>query len=134
RVGYAIASATLIAAFDRIRNHFGVGRLGQAAALAALQDQDWLRQVQNQVKQARTTLSQIARHNGLQPLPSATNFVTIDCGQDAAYASAVLERLATQGIFARMPGVAPLNRCIRISVGPPEAMAAVAAALPLALT
>ncbi|MGL5011901.1 MAG: pyridoxal phosphate-dependent aminotransferase, partial [Paracoccaceae bacterium] len=103
RVGYAIASATLIAAFDRIRNHFGVGRLGQAAALAALKDQDWLRQVQNQVKQARTTLSQIARHNGLQPLPSATNFVTIDCGKDAAYASAVLERLASQGIFARMP-------------------------------
>jgi histidinol-phosphate/aromatic aminotransferase/cobyric acid decarboxylase-like protein len=36
RVGYAIGHPELIAAFDRVRNHFGVGRIAQAGALAAL--------------------------------------------------------------------------------------------------
>lgn len=133
RVGYAIAHPDLIAAFDRIRNHFAVGRVAQAGALAALQDQDWLRGVQASVADARTHLAQIARDNGLIPLPSATNFVTMDCGQEGSYAAGVLARLGAQGIFARMPGVAPLNRCIRVSVGDSTAMTAFAAALPLAM-
>lgn len=133
RVGYAIAHPDLIAAFDRIRNHFGVGRIAQAGALAALQDQDWLAGVQGMVANARAMLSQIARDNGLVPLPSATNFITMDCGRDSEHAAGILFRLATQGIFARMPGVAPLNRCIRVSTGPDAAMAAFATALPIAL-
>jgi histidinol-phosphate aminotransferase len=133
RVGYAIAAPGLIAAFDRIRNHFGVGRIAQAGALAALQDQDWLAQVKAQVMTARETLGRIAQENGLEPLPSATNFVTVDCGRNADYAAGLLTRLAHHGIFARMPGVVPLNRCIRVSVGPEAAMNAFATALPLAL-
>jgi histidinol-phosphate aminotransferase len=129
RVGYAIAGAPLIAAFDRVRNHFGVGRVAQAGALAALQDQAWLAQVQSRVAAARATLSDIARAHGLIPLPSATNFVTMDCGHDGDHAAGLITRLAAEGIFARMPGVAPLNRCIRISVGDEAAMAAFAKAL-----
>jgi histidinol-phosphate aminotransferase len=122
RVGYAISSAPLIAAFDRIRNHFGVGRVAQAGA--ALQDQSWLAAVQARVIAARATLSDIARRQGLIALPSATNFVTMDCGQDGTHAARLLDHLAAQGIFARMPGVAPLNRCIRVSVGDDASMAA----------
>jgi histidinol-phosphate aminotransferase len=133
RVGYGVAHPDLIAAFDRIRNHFGVGRIAQAGALAALQDQAWLAGVQAKVAAARLHLAQIARDNGLIPLPSATNFVTMDCGQDHTYAAAVLARLGAQGVFARMPGVAPLNRCIRVSVGDDAAMAAFAQALPFVL-
>ena len=66
-------------------------------------------------------------------LPSATNFVAIDCGADGAYARRVLEELAAAGIFVRMPGVAPQDRCIRVSCGPEPEMAAFAAALPGAL-
>jgi histidinol-phosphate aminotransferase len=133
RVGYAIAHPDLIATFDRIRNHFGVGRVAQAGALAALQDQDWLAQVKAKVIRSRAQLMCIADENSLIPLPSATNFVTIDCRRDADYAAALLLRLAQHGIFARMPGVAPLNRCIRVSTGPEAAMNAFATALPLAL-
>ncbi len=133
RVGYAITSTPLADAFNRVRNHFGVGRVAQAGALAALHDQAWLRDVQTRVASARAALSGIARVNGLIPLPSATNFVTIDCGRDAAFAALVLDGLADMGIFVRMPGVAPLNRCIRITVGDAAAMGAVADALPKAL-
>ena len=40
RVGYAIAEEGLATAFNKVRNHFGVNRIAQAGALAALADQD----------------------------------------------------------------------------------------------
>ncbi|PTE22254.1 pyridoxal phosphate-dependent aminotransferase [Cereibacter changlensis JA139] len=133
RVGYAIAAPGLVAGFDKVRNHFGVGRIAQAGAMAALQDQPWLAEVQRRVEEARAELGRIARANGLTPLASATNFVTIDCGGDGAFARAVLQALIARDIFVRMPFVAPHDRCIRVSCGGPAELAAFAAALPEAL-
>ena len=45
RIGYALGHPELIAAFDRVRNHFGVNRIAAAGALAALADRAWLAQV-----------------------------------------------------------------------------------------
>jgi len=117
RVGYAIGAVDLITAFNKVRNHFGMCRISQAGALAALLDQDWLQQVQKQVADARQTIGQIAADNGLVALTSHTNFVTIDCGQDGGFARKVLNHLVTDGVFVRMPFVAPQDRCIRVSCG-----------------
>jgi histidinol-phosphate aminotransferase len=133
RVGYALGHPHLISAFDKIRNHFGVTRVGQAGAIAALADQDYLKSVQQRVAQAREKIYAIAQFNGFGCVPSSTNFVAVDCGRDGAYARKILEGLATHGIFVRMPGVAPLNRCIRISVGTDENLSALEEALPLAV-
>jgi histidinol-phosphate aminotransferase len=133
RVGYALGHKTLISAFNRVRNHFGMSRISQAGALVALADQDWLGDVCNKVDAARKTLYQIAEDNGLKAIPSATNFVAIDCGQDGEFARAVLNELIEMGIFVRMPFVAPQDRCIRISCGTPKDMTLVAKALPKAL-
>jgi aspartate/methionine/tyrosine aminotransferase len=126
RLGYCIGHADLISAFDKVRNHFGITRMGQAAGVAALADQDHLRSVVAKVKAAREEISGLARTNGLTPLPSATNFVTIDCGRDGSFAKRVLDNLVAAGVFVRMPGVAPLNRCIRITAGTPEDVAVLA--------
>ena len=134
RVGYALAEPGLALAFDKVRNHFGMSRIGQAGALAALADTDYLTRIQSLAATARQRLSAIALANGLIPLPSATNFVTMDCGRDGAYARAVLTALIAEGIFVRMPGVAPLDRCIRVSLGTEAALDAFEAALPRALT
>jgi histidinol-phosphate aminotransferase len=133
RIGYVIGSEGTVSAFDKIRNHFGLNRIGVTAAIAALKDQTYLQEVIGKIKAARETLAQIARDNGLQPLPSATNFVTMDCGRDGVYARAIVDGLMEQGVFIRMPGVAPLNRCIRVSVGPEADMALFARALPRVL-
>ncbi|GAA6158676.1 pyridoxal phosphate-dependent aminotransferase [Ruegeria sp. HU-ET01832] len=133
RVGYAIAAPGLISAFNKVRNHFGMNRAAQAGALAALQDAEWLEQVQAKITYARDRIGQIARDNGLEALPSATNFVAIDCGRDGAFAKAVLEALVARGIFVRMPFVAPQNRCIRVSCGAVSDLDLFAAALPEAL-
>jgi histidinol-phosphate aminotransferase len=133
RVGYAIGAAPLIDAFNKVRNHFGMNRAALAGALAALNDQDWMAHVRTQVATSRDRIAQIARDNGLTPLPSATNFVTVDCGRDGAFAARVRDALVARGIFVRMPFVAPQNRCIRISCGTLTDLDLLAATLPAAL-
>jgi len=133
RVGYCIAHTNLAAPFNRIRNHFGVSSISQAGALAALGDQEFIAKVQGWVAEARERIGSIAEANGLKPLPSATNFVAIDCGRDGVFAKAVVDELAARGVFVRMPFAAPQNRCIRVSAGKPEDLDALAAALPDAL-
>lgn len=134
RVGYAIGEAGLIKSFDRIRNHFGVNRIAQAGALAALRDQRHVDDVVAKVAAARERIAAIAASNGLETLPSATNFVAVDCGRDGDYARRVLAALIDRGIFVRMAGIAPLDRCIRVTAGTETDLDLFEAALPEALT
>lgn len=123
RCGYAVGEAGAIRAFDRVRNHFGVNRMAQVAAEAALKDDAHLGSIVERVDRARQRIAGIAAANGLEALPSATNFVTIDCGSDGAFATRVLEALAHRGVFVRKPMAPGLDRCIRVSVGPQEELA-----------
>ena len=101
-----------------MRNHFGVnalavaGRAGRRSATPAGWRRWWRRWAA-----ARARIGEIAAANGLRALPSATNFVAIDCGRDGAFARRVLEGLVARGIFVRKPFVAPQDRCIRVTVG-----------------
>jgi histidinol-phosphate aminotransferase len=133
RVGYGIGHVDLIAGFHKVRNHFGMNRMAQAGALEALADQRYLEQTVENVATARERIYEIASANGLEAVPSATNFVAIDCGQDGAFAKKVLAALIKRGIFVRMPFVAPQDRCIRLSAGRPEDLDLFEAALPDAL-
>jgi len=133
RIGYAIGEAGFIKAFDKVRNHFGVTRASQVAAIAALGDDVWLRSVVERVAAARRRLYAIAEENGLRAVESATNFVAIDCNHDGAFAVAVLKRLESMGVFVRKPAAPGLDQHIRISVGPEAEMNEVAACLPEAL-
>ncbi len=133
RVGYVIGNAAVIKAFDKIRNHFGMNCFAIQGANAAMRDQQWLAHVIDEVSAARKRIAAIAAENGLTSLESATNFVAIDCGRDGDFARAVLAELSAQGIFVRMPGVAPQDRCIRISAGTKEDLDLFAECLPVAL-
>jgi histidinol-phosphate aminotransferase len=133
RVGYAICAEPLARAFDKVRNHFGMSRVSQAGALAALADQAWLSRVRAEVDRAKLRIAAIGRENGLSPLPSATNFVTLDCGGDGRLARALVAALADRGVFVRMPFVPPHDRCIRISAGRGAELDILAAALPGAI-
>ena len=59
--------------------------------------------------------------------------MTIDCGRDGAFARAVLAGLVARGVFVRMPGVAPLDRCIRVSTAPEPELAIFEETLPVVL-
>jgi len=132
RIGYLLAHPQVITAMNKIRNHFEVTRVSQAGALAALNDTDYAETTAQAITAGRDDYARIAAENGLSVLPSATNFVAIDVG-GSARAKALLQALRDRDVFVRMPGVPPLDRCIRVTVGPPEARAIFEAALPEAL-
>jgi histidinol-phosphate aminotransferase len=133
RCGYAIGEAGVIREFEKIRSHYGVNRMALAAGLAALADQSHLRDVVAKVDAGRQRLMRIAAENGLRALPSATNFVAIDCGRDGVFAKAVLDALIERGIFVRKPMAPGLDRCIRVSVGLDRDLDLFAEELPRAL-
>jgi histidinol-phosphate aminotransferase len=117
RIGYALGERSTIEAFDKVRNHYGINRVGQLGALAALLDQDYLRAVVAQIASSRNRISAVARENGLKPLNSAASFVAIDCGADGAFALRILEGLLEKDVFVRKPVAPGLDHFIRVSCG-----------------
>ncbi|MFK7853827.1 MAG: aminotransferase class I/II-fold pyridoxal phosphate-dependent enzyme [Granulosicoccus sp.] len=116
RIGYAIAHEEIIKGFNKIRNHFGVNRLAQIAALTSLQDADFLGKVVKEVKTGRQKIYDLATNCGLPYLTSDTNFVAVDIG-DSTKADTLIATLGKQGVFVRKPMVAPQNCFIRIGIG-----------------
>jgi len=119
RIGYVMAHTDIIAGFNRIRNHFGVNRLAQAAAAASLRDTSFIPDVIELVKHGRQRIYDLADSLNLDYLPSSTNFVAVDM-REAEIANAVVSGLAESGVFIRKPMVAPQDRYIRIGVGSEE--------------
>ncbi|MFT5091095.1 MAG: histidinol-phosphate aminotransferase [Candidatus Latescibacterota bacterium] len=117
RVGYAICHREMVAALDKVRNQFGVNRIAQAGALASLRDESFVQSVVEQVAQGRREYAELASELGAVVLPSATNFIAFDTGHSER-AKALVKGLLARGVFVRMPGVAPLDRCIRVTIGP----------------
>lgn len=118
RIGYALTSPEIAKAFDKLRNHFGVNRIAQAGALAALADTGHLADVRGEVSAAKARIVAIGAAHGLAAIASATNFQALDTGRDGDGARALVAALAARGVFVRMPFVAPQDRCIRITAGP----------------
>lgn len=116
RIGYAIAHRELITGLNKIRNHFAVNRIAQVGALASLQDDVFLAEVQTAAAAGRERIRLLAKAHGLATLPSATNFVAVDLGHPER-AGKLLKELAKRDVFIRMPGVEPLSRCVRIGIG-----------------
>ena len=117
RVGYAIAHPDAVTGLNKIRNHFGVNRVAQQAALAALQDQAYIDALTREIETGKRAYAAIAERHGFTAIPSYTNFVAIDVG-GAARGEKLLTALQDRRVFIRKPGVAPLDRCIRVTVGP----------------
>jgi len=118
RVGYGLASRDAIAVFQKIRNHFAVNRTGQIGALAALDDQAFVREVVAEVARGRAEYHAFAARVGVRTLPSQTNFVCFEIGT-RPQAERMMHALLERGVFVRKPGEPPINGCIRVTVGTP---------------
>lgn len=125
RIGYALGPTDMMGAFDRICLHFGINRVAQDGALAALADTAYLALVVGEVAQGREEYAALGHELGLTPLPSYTNFVTFDTGSPER-AKALVAALAERAVFIRMPGAPPLDRCIRVTIGTAEERSAFA--------
>lgn len=128
RIGYAVSGRRTIEEFGKIRLQYGVSRLAQAAAEAALDDEAFVRDVVTQTAVGRAEYRALGERLSLPVLPSSTNFVLFDAGtRDRA--QRLLSELERNEVFIRKPGSAPLDRCIRVTVGTAEERARFASAL-----
>ena len=135
RIAYAIGEASVVKSFDKIRNHFGVNAIALAGALASLADPGHLASVVAKVKAARERIGAIARANGLAPLRLGHELRRRSTAAPTGPSRAACSReLVARDVFVRMPGVAPLDRCIRVTAGTDADLAVLAAALPEALS
>jgi len=114
RIGYAIAHPDLIQGLEKVRCPFNVNSLAFAAALAALEDQDYLEQVVQKTKVERAKLSHALEQLGVKVLPSQTNFIMAYFPIPASELSA---KLLQRGIIVRGAGE---PHALRITVGTSE--------------
>lgn len=75
RLGLAIARPAVIAALDKIRDHYNLDRLAQAACVAALHDQDYFRTRCREVRETREFFTQQLRNLNYTVISSQGNFV-----------------------------------------------------------
>jgi len=116
RVGYALSQPRLTDLLNRVRQPFNVNALAQAAAVAALGDQDFLQRTYDNNRAGKQVLTQAFEHMGLETVPSYGNFVLVRVGD----AEAVNQALLRRGIIVRPTAGDGLPEWLRVSIGLPE--------------
>lgn len=128
RVGWGYASVTIADVLNRIRLPFNTSTMGQAAAVAALADSDFVMRSLSLVRAGRPKLERLLRNAGLVALPSAANFVTA-LASSADEATRIDRGLAERGILVRALSNYGMPNAIRVTIGDDEQMRALERAL-----
>jgi histidinol-phosphate aminotransferase len=133
RVGFAIAQPALTDLLNRVRQPFNVNSLAQAAAIAALNDKDFLQKgAENNTAGYQQYVAAFDKL-GLEYVPSYGNFVLVKVGDDAGAGARVNLSLLKQGVIVRPVGGYGLPEWLRVSIGLPEENEAFIEALTIAL-
>jgi histidinol-phosphate aminotransferase len=113
RVGYALASAEVADLMNRVRQPFNVNNLALAAAVAALDDVEFVQASYELNRRGMVQLVDGLKRLGLEFIPSHGNFVTFRAGD----AAAVNQRLLQQGVIVRPIGGYGLPEWLRVTIG-----------------
>jgi histidinol-phosphate aminotransferase len=117
RIGFGIAGdPELRALLDRVRTPFNANGMAQAAALAALADEEHLARVVALAKAERTRVESFLRNMGLDVAPSRGNFLFFNCRQNA---SAFAEGLLREGVIVNPWKQQDFDSYVRVSIGSP---------------
>jgi histidinol-phosphate aminotransferase len=130
RLGYAVATPGLIPYLQSVQEPFNVNRPALVAGLASLGRPNEVAERRVATARARERLADGLADAGMEPLPSAANFVLVRHGaEDAELGEGLLRR----GIVIRSGAELGLPGWARITVGPEPLMDRVATALPAVL-
>ncbi|MCF7934895.1 MAG: histidinol-phosphate transaminase [Synergistales bacterium] len=116
RVGYSIAPKPIVEAYERVRRVFGVNKIGQAAALAALQEKQYIEDIRDRTIAERERLTSELMDMGLRVYPTHTNFLLVAVSNS----SSITEQLLREGIIIRPGEDLGVPDHIRVSIGLPE--------------
>ena len=115
RVGYGATSPEIAGLLQRVRQPFNVNALGQAAALAALDDSDFVRRSIETNRQGLRLLEAAFTELGLEWVPSTGNFILVKVGNGAA----TFDALQRRGVITRPVASYGMPEWLRITVGTP---------------
>ena len=114
RVGYALAHASVADVMNRVRQPFNVNSLGLAAAVAALDDMEFVARSFAENLNGMRQLEEGARALGRDFIPSYGNFLTIHVGK----AGEIFKRLLRRGVIVRpVGGGYGLPEHLRVTIG-----------------
>ena len=117
RVGYGFGPAELLTYCAQMRTTYSVASVAEAAALAAMDDQEHIdRTLQLNADQAQV-LSRGLSDLGYRVVPTWANFLYCDVREDARSFAA---RLQDEGVVIRPLGLWGAPHCIRVSIGTAE--------------
>lgn len=120
RLGLAVARPEVVAALDKIRDHYHIDRLALVAAEAALLDQDYLRETLAKVCETREWFSAELRKLGYRVDPSGANYIfAVPADRNA---KRIFDGLAAEKILVRYFTDPLLEHGLRISIGTREEM------------
>jgi len=114
RIGYGMASPEVVAILNRVRSPFNTSSLAQAAALGALEDEEWVEYSREQNSRQRSFLEAELAARGVRFTPSVTNFVLLEFDRDVRELFVEFQKL---GVIIRPVGGLGLANCARVSVG-----------------
>jgi len=114
RVGYAIAHPDIAGLLERVRSPFNVNLPAQAAAAAAVADQNHISKTVALNAEGRQTFYKAFDRMGLKYVPSQGNFVIVDVERDSR---AVFEALQRHGVIIRAGAGLGLPTHIRVTTG-----------------
>jgi len=117
RVGYGVADGDAVALMNRIRQPFNVNSLGQAAALAALEDENHIVECVRMNEAGKAYLYDEFRTLGVKYVPSRANFILVDVGRNAAD---IYQKLLHEGVIVRPMTPFGMETALRITIGTPE--------------
>ena len=116
RVGFAISREEVVEYMNRVREPFNVNQLAQAAALAALDDDDYRERAIALVREEREALYAAFGEMGLECLESQANFVFVRVGDG----DGVMDALMREGVIVRPGSAFGHPEWIRVTLGLPE--------------
>jgi len=130
RIGYALSHPDVAGLLNRVRQPFNVNSVAQAAALAALDDVDYLQQCIMFNREGMTQLVTGFETLGLSYIKSVGNFVAVDTGRSGAD---VFTALLQKGVIVRPVANYGMPGHLRVTVGRSEENARFLGALELVL-
>lgn len=115
RVGYGYAAPELAALLNRVRQPFNANAIGQAAAIAALDDRAFVTACVRENRAGLVQLEAGLRALGLEIVPSVANFMLVRVGDGAR----VFVELQKRGVIVRPMRPYGMPEWLRVTVGTP---------------
>lgn len=117
RIGFGIGDAEVIQTINQVREPFNTTRFAQVAAIAAIQDQEFIEKCRVWNAEGIAYLQKEFTHMGLKFFPAHGNFIMVDVRRSAEQ---VFDALLRKGIIVRGGHKLGFPNSIRVTVGSAE--------------